>query len=255
MTMLRTFVESVRKQLNTRFVNPDPVRSIELGAYGRMQDGAFLRAGNITEWAQKAGVQGVYIEPLRSSTTEDSTQCSHGTKILATDLNVDVQAVTIGAKIGLSVEFTQEHHFYMRHPSMHWTGIKNLDELSKRLVEQAWVRHNNSHDPRGWNQDNIVITSIYTAKSLVRFLSATNKDKVKFTVAGAAEMGALSIPTAEFKILNESSSQVALAQSFVSPDADMTVYYEAQRVNYCGITAKWWGPVRELNGDGAGCFG
>lgn len=234
-----------------RYANPDPARSIELGAFGRIERGVLRKAGKIDDWFRSVNVAipEFALEKEPSNIPESSTISSAGvqesTIKIGANLGVEPASARLAdAKVGLEITFKKEDQFYFHAPGLRFVGIKNMWKLGDKLVELAKF---DEHRKEFWDDDYCVVTGVYEVDSMLRIMSERANAKVAFTAVGAGTIEDLYRVGVELGFVWSNDTSSVLRESYKAAGNPCVPFYEVHKVHRDIFGHTWWKRTTRLD--------
>lgn len=228
-----------------RYLNPDPLRPIKVGSFGRVKDGLLRKEGELASWFTAKHVAGMSITEELCNIKESSVLKS--SSVTETNINLNGKfgmADVAEAKFGIELAFTGDDQFYFHVPGLHFIGIKELWQIGAKLVDLAKL---DSHDPQFWEDDYAIVTGIYCAKSALRVMAEQEGGKVAFTAKGAGTIDAMYEVGADLSFLSKSGSSTMLMETYKASTGECVLFYELGKVHWDIWGNKWWRVTTSTN--------
>lgn len=230
-----------------RYLNPDPVRPIAIGDFGRVTNGVLRKRGNIVSWLGKRGVDlsGGAGGPEAGTVFERHQFSSKGVRVQSIGIEAgakSVQGIPLEASFGFEVSFHEEHQFFFQTPELQFRGMKEMGIVADELVSRATDL--DEDDPGFWEDDYCVVTGVYEAKSYLQAFSSSENSRFAFTAQGAGSATDLEKANAKLAFLSESKRDVVFERAY---DRPAPVFLELSKVHWYVVGPKRWGITTDFN--------
>lgn len=232
-SLAKTYVRDIHKEWVHVFGTWPIGSQVELGDYGYLEDGIFLRFGNIAD-KQVAG-------EIREDENEDVHEYKSADKVSVASHAKGSVAVSGVAQIkaSLEVSFSGKHAVFLKAAGGKWNTFKSLDEIGQQILSL--------HHAKDWDRKLVVVTSLLKACATTVIVSSGSCASVVIEAA-ASDVEVIDLVDANVGLNIKSESNLGLK---VIAEGGMTPLFGLMKVHRLtlwdlGITpiGYFWGPVK-----------